>query len=315
MKKTCLMLFLTLVLTGLGLPLQQTAAARPVSGEDPEQQLARLDQELTAAQAKLNDLNNQIEGARGQVDLMDHKLVDDRNREGQLDNQVKALARTQYERPALTLSSVLEAPSLQQLISNLAQARLVSDRQHSLQMEARTLRTQDQRIRDQQSQKLVEVRTAKDQTAQLLAQTLTLRNQVGDQVLAARAGTVVLQAQATVAQASTPVSFEAPGANTFAYGYCTWYVATRRYIPWNGNAIDWWPNARAYGYAEGSAPAVGAVMVTRESSIGHVAYVESVNGDGSWTVSEMNYSGWNVVDRRTISPGKVPVVGFIYGKG
>ena len=53
-------------------------------------------------------------------------------------------------------------------------------------------------------------------------------------------------------------------------------------------------------------------MVTRESGWGHVALVESVNGDGSWTVSEMNFVAWNVVDRRTIFPGQVPVVGFIY---
>ena len=102
------------------------------------------------------------------------------------------------------------------------------------------------------------------------------------------------------------------GGNHFAFGYCTWYVASRRYIPWFGNAIQWWPNARAYGYPEGQTPVVGAVMVTRESYLGHVAYVESVNGDGSWTVSEMNYVAWDVVDRRTIFPGQVPLVGFIY---
>lgn len=28
---------------------------------------------------------------------------------------------------------------------------------------------------------------------------------------------------------------------------------------------------------------------------GHVGYVESVNADGSITVSEMNYAGWNRV--------------------
>ena len=115
--------------------------------------------------------------------------------------------------------------------------------------------------------------------------------------------------------ASVPGSVvEPPGVNHFAYGYCTWYVATRRNIPWFGNAIDWWPNARSYGYAEGHVPVVGAVMVTRESQFGHVAYVDSVGSDGSWTVSEMNFVAWNVVSRRTLRPGQAPVVGFIYGK-
>jgi len=154
----------------------------------------------------------------------------------------------------------------------------------------------------------------------VVAHTLAVRNQVNDQVLAAKAASVAQQAQATqsaavfVARPVGGVSIEAPGGNHFAYGYCTWYVANRRNIPWFGNAIEWWPNARPYGYAEGGSPAVGAVMVTRESPIGHVAYVESVGGDGSWTVSEMNYAGWNMVSRRTIHPGQVPLVGFIYGK-
>jgi surface antigen len=324
MKKTCISLFLALLVTGLGAPAQ-APPARPASAQDLEQELARLDQELTADQAKLDDLNTRVEKAQGDVDVMDHKLAADQVREGELDKEVKALARTQYERPALTISSVLEASTLQQLISNLAQARLVSHRQQAVQLEAKHLRRQDQQIRDQQAQKLVEVRTAKDQATNVVTQTVLLRNQVSDQVLANRAGLVLEQAQATQAGAAAailarqgpqgaPVPVEAPGGNHFAYGYCTWYVANRRNIPWMGNAIDWWPNARPYGYAEGGLPAVGAVMVTRESPIGHVAYVESVNGDGSWTVSEMNYAGWNVVDRRTIHPGGVPLVGFIYGK-
>jgi len=105
------------------------------------------------------------------------------------------------------------------------------------------------------------------------------------------------------------------GGNQFALGYSTWYVATKVPIPWFGTAIQWWLNAVAFGYAEGQVPRVGAVMVSLEGGVnGHVAYVESVNGDGSWTVSEMDYTGWNVVDRRTIRPGQVAVLGFIYGK-
>jgi surface antigen len=129
-----------------------------------------------------------------------------------------------------------------------------------------------------------------------------------------------VQADSSVSAASTstpPGSIVDPPVvrNHFAFGYCTWYVATKRNVPWFGNAIDWWPNARSYGYAEGQMPVVGAIMVTRESSWGHVAYVESVNGDGSWTVSEMNYRAWNVVSRRTLKPGQAPIVGFIYRRG
>jgi surface antigen len=104
----------------------------------------------------------------------------------------------------------------------------------------------------------------------------------------------------------------ASGANHFPFGYCTFYVASRRWVPWNGNAITWLWGARAFGYPTGSTPRVGAIMVTAESVWGHVAYVETVGSNGSFTVSEMNFVSWGMVDWRTILPGKVPVLGFVY---
>jgi surface antigen len=102
----------------------------------------------------------------------------------------------------------------------------------------------------------------------------------------------------------------------FPYGYCTWWVAHKRYIPWSGNAWQWWYNAQQFGYAEGQVPMVGAIMVqgiSWTSPVGHVAYVESVNADGSFTVSEMNYGGWGRVDYRTIkSTAGLDLLGFIY---
>jgi len=102
----------------------------------------------------------------------------------------------------------------------------------------------------------------------------------------------------------------------FPYGYCTWWVAHKRFVPWTGDAWQWWYNARLYGFAEGQVPQVGAIMVqgiSWSSPVGHVAYVESVNADGSFTVSEMNYGRWGVVDYRTIkSTVGQDILGFIY---
>jgi LysM repeat protein len=98
----------------------------------------------------------------------------------------------------------------------------------------------------------------------------------------------------------------------FYYGYCTWYVASRRSVPWTGDAWAWFGGAKALGFEVGNTPQPGAIMVTWESSVGHVAYVEAVNADGSWVVSEMNYKGWGIIDERTIKPGEVPLIGFIY---
>ena len=48
--------------------------------------------------------------------------------------------------------------------------------------------------------------------------------------------------------------------------------------------------------------------------VGHVAYVESVNPDGSWVVTEMNFVAFDVISTRTIKPGQLGsrLVGFIY---
>ena len=100
--------------------------------------------------------------------------------------------------------------------------------------------------------------------------------------------------------------------NRFAFGNCTYYVYNRRQIPWQGDAWAWYGNAQALGFPTGRTPRPGSIMVTWESGYGHVAYVESVNPDGSWVVAEMNWVAFNTVDRRLIQPGGVPLIGFIY---
>ncbi|MGW8185459.1 MAG: CHAP domain-containing protein [Candidatus Moraniibacteriota bacterium] len=97
----------------------------------------------------------------------------------------------------------------------------------------------------------------------------------------------------------------------FPYGYCTWYVAQKRYVPWGGNAGTWLYNAKARGYKTGKSPAPGAILVTSESWWGHVAIVESV-GKGTITVSEMNYKGWAKTSKRTISTNNRVIKGYIY---
>jgi len=99
--------------------------------------------------------------------------------------------------------------------------------------------------------------------------------------------------------------------NRYPYGWCTWYAASRRNVPWSGNAGAWLNNARAMGYPTGNAPRAGAIMVSGESSVGHVAYVEAVYGN-SFKISEMNYKGWGVVSTRIVSANASFVWGFVY---
>ena len=118
-----------------------------------------------------------------------------------------------------------------------------------------------------------------------------------------------------VASPGVPSVLRSRGDDTFPYGQCTWYVASKVRVTWGGNAIDWWWNA-ARIRPEGHIPVQGAIVVFRIGWVGHVAYVESVNDDRSFVISEMNYyvngGGWGRVDRRVVAGDDHTVLGFIY---
>jgi surface antigen/uncharacterized protein (DUF433 family) len=108
-------------------------------------------------------------------------------------------------------------------------------------------------------------------------------------------------------------------ANGYDYGWCTWHAANRRAqsgrpLPSNlGNAITWASRAAGSGMGVGSEPAAGAVIWHGNlGGLGHVAYVEKINEDGSLLVSDMNYPIWGAVTYRTVSPGEFGSYKFIY---
>jgi surface antigen len=104
-------------------------------------------------------------------------------------------------------------------------------------------------------------------------------------------------------------------AHYFPVGYCTYYVATQMKITFGGNAKNWIANALASHYVVNKEPAVHTAVVFSGygyGRYGHVAYVESVNGDGTITVSEMNYDHFNRVDTRTVPINSPAIKGYIY---
>lgn len=110
----------------------------------------------------------------------------------------------------------------------------------------------------------------------------------------------------------TTVSKSHSMPNTFPYGYCTWYVAQKKYVPWHGNAGAWLYNARAMGYKTGKSPQTGSIVVTTDNTYyGHVALVESVSSD-TITVSEMNYKRWGKTNTRVIPRTDRKIRGYIY---
>ena len=112
----------------------------------------------------------------------------------------------------------------------------------------------------------------------------------------------VRSASSTAVTASAPAVSaprRASSGNGYVAGYCTWYVKNRRPdLPNNlGNARTWVSRAASQGLATGSTPRAGAVGQQGN----HVVYIESVNGDGTVTVSDMNWSGLYVKTVRTVS--------------
>lgn len=101
-------------------------------------------------------------------------------------------------------------------------------------------------------------------------------------------------------------------SNTFPYGYCTWFVAQKKYVPWRGNAGAWLYNAKAMGYKTGKTPQAGSIVVTTDNTYyGHVALVTSVSSD-SITISEMNYKGWGKASTRVVPIRDRKIRGYIY---
>lgn len=117
-----------------------------------------------------------------------------------------------------------------------------------------------------------------------------------------------------------PPAVNFSGANLYAAGNCTWWAAARRAetghpIPnsW-GNAASWARRATQDGYAVDHTPSTGAIMQTANSArgLGHVAFVESVDPDGTWHISEMNVIGLGAVDHKAMPPAAAASYNFIH---
>ena len=83
--------------------------------------------------------------------------------------------------------------------------------------------------------------------------------------------------------------------------YAAWKVAsTGRFVPHfggAGNARQWPSTVAAYGIQSGGTPRAGSVAMWPIGYYGHVMYVESVNSDGTITVSDYNLE-WDGLYRK-----------------
>ncbi|MGA9775008.1 MAG: CHAP domain-containing protein, partial [Candidatus Dormiibacterota bacterium] len=272
-------------------------------------QLTRLLDQLRAqgdltSQSQVLALLTQVQSEQAYLVQLNSKLAADQQAAGALQQQMAAdrLALTNLVSTAYVdgngsqaVADALAAPNLSQFLASTTLpaavasqvAQLVGNIEHDQQVVA----TSTAQLRGDESQ------------------AMAAQDQLG------------VKSQQLLAELTTPQPSIGTGNWSFAFGDCTWWVASQRKVTWGGNAYQWWANAAAAGYAEGQTPEVGSVVVWgidvpgESYGYGHVAYVVAVK-PGSFEISEMNFSGvpgggWDRVDYRWVTDG-AGYLGFIY---
>ena len=310
--------------------VQQLAALEP--GKDSASQaLAQAERAFSNAQAQLLATQQQLAHLNARMLALSGQIADDEATISKAKQQLSVLTRQSYESTTTDswVAAVLSSTSFSQAMDRLNGTSHVAEQVKNIQA---NVHAKEQAIQAEQAEINAGISQGTALEAQLgqagnaLALLVSQRNAAFQAAngpardLAAQ----IAQIDEQMANRDAPPAPRGTSscANRFAYGQCTWYVASRRCIPWSGSARDWYYAAARMGYPEGHEPQVGAVVVfwpggDGASSVGHVAYVESVSGD-HFRLSEMNYSGngggWNRVSYRTLPNHSSGIQGFIYEK-
>jgi surface antigen/Skp family chaperone for outer membrane proteins len=295
--------------------------------------------QLLAAEQALSDVQNRLAAARKRLDGADARLLklsqqiqDDEHVIGSAKGQLAQLVRATYVSSSGDgfVAAILTAGDFSQAMDRMKGAAHVTDEVRQLQARLQTRQAALTQERASLQHDFAEAKGLEGQLSDENGRMLSLVAQRDaafrtvdgpSRAVAAQIADIDNQLAGQNTSAAPAVNSSGPCGNHFAYGYCTYYVATRRCIPWFGNAWQWWGNAAAAGYSEGHSPARGAVAVWGRggsSPDGHVAYVEAVGPDngvpaGSFLVSEMNYNGWNRVNHRVVANNAPGLLGFVYG--
>lgn len=314
--------------------LAQLAALEPAQNAasgalaDAERSFGSAQAQVLAARRQLAALNNRLLFLGSQI-AADQATVD------RAKQQLAVVTRQTYETTSTNswVAAVLSAPSFNKAMEKLTATSHVAGQVQELQT---SVAAKQRAIRAEQAEVKQDFANATALEGQLAAASNAMLGLVAQRngayqlasaparLIAGRIANLDQQIAAEQAPPSAGPANQGSCGNHFAYGQCTWYVATRRCVPWVGNANQWYYNAAKYGYPEGRAPQVGAVVVfwpggDGASSVGHVGYVEAVGPSdgvpaGYFRLSEMNFNGWNRVNYRTLPSNSSGIQGFIYEK-
>jgi hypothetical protein len=187
-----------------------TRSGVPTPGGDPTQQLSTLQVQLQQQLTTINSLADQEASEKASVDALDSKVTDDQRRELSLNQQLNRVARIEYERPALTLVTVMDARNLGQLLSGMAQARVISQQQQQLLNSATALKASDQRDQAAAQSQLDKISQQQAQATTIAASTRSEIATLQAQLAAQQAAQQAAQAQQ---KAATPTPTPAPSTS------------------------------------------------------------------------------------------------------
>ncbi len=350
---------LVVLLVVMGLP-NGAAPVRADTTAELQAELTSLLQQLAALNSQQNAASNQLAVSEASYNETAASLLSEQAQLDALNTQLATLgseitANQQQETSARNALATLTRATYESVSGDTVMTAVLSARDFTSAMQnlsgASSITTQIEGLENTLAKDQSNLESEQNQLQSDFAQASTLENQLSlesnemltvvydqDQIVATLDGPArALAAQIATIESELGYNNVVPSStscnNTFAYGDCTWYVATRRCIPWGGNADAWYYNAAKLGYQEGNVPEVGAVAVWwpgggGASWVGHVAYVEAVGpgladgtlaGEallpGQFEISEMNWGGWDSVDYRIVQNDPSVFQGFIYGPG
>jgi hypothetical protein len=133
----------------------------------------QLNRQLQDQQQQLNELARDASQAQSTVDRKNQELSAVVAQEASVHKDMQDVARVEYQRPAVTISTILQARNLDQLISSVAQARLVAKKEQSLYQRSKQLHDESARARDEASTQFGRVLADRNQAARIVSQTQT----------------------------------------------------------------------------------------------------------------------------------------------
>ena len=302
--------------------LAATAASYQQAIDALNQRISSLQSAIDATQSKINELNTQIAQAQAQLD-QEKKILGENIKTMYLEGDVSTL---ELLAGSHNLSDFVNKQEYRNSVSDKIKTSV--DKINALKAELTKQQEEQQSLlKDQQNQQN-ELQASQSQQTAMLNYTEGQKAAYDQQISAANSQISQLRAQqaafyAAYARRGGVSGYSVGEAGNGGYpselafatqdtildtwgmynrecvSYVAWKIAsTGRYMPgwgWNseGNAAQWPGAASASNIPQGSTPRVGSAVVWGSSAglgpLGHVAYVEVVNSDGSIEVSQYNF--------------------------